>query len=124
MALEQHVAEKVHAYTGRYGAAGHESSRAKDLIDVVLISDLAEPEVSRLQSALESTFHRRDQQPLPFNLPSPPGSWSVAYATLAREVGLPTDLAMGHREAASFLDPVLIGVAQGSWDPSSKRWKR
>lgn len=124
VALEQHLAEKVHAYTGRYGAAGHESSRAKDLIDLVLISDLAEVDVARLWSALEATFDRRDQQLLPPNLPVPPGNWSVAYANLAREVGLPTDLSLGHREAASFLDPVLTGTAQGSWDPGSKRWRR
>lgn len=124
VALEQHLAEKAHAYTGRYGTAGRGSTRAKDLIDVVLISDLAELDAERLHSALEATFHRRDQQPLPLNLPPPPGNWSVAYASMAREVGLATDLAVAHAEAASFLDPVLTGAAEGRWDPRDKRWGR
>jgi hypothetical protein len=37
--LEQHVAEKVHAYTSTY-SRGRASSRAKDLVDIVLITQL------------------------------------------------------------------------------------
>src|SRR5437764_10589546 len=36
--LPQHVAEKVHAYTRKYGASGRESTRPKDLVDILLIS--------------------------------------------------------------------------------------
>lgn len=38
--LEQHIAEKLHAYTRRYGD-DQPSSRAKDLIDIILMSELA-----------------------------------------------------------------------------------
>lgn len=38
--LERHLAEKLHALTRRYGA-DQPSSRPKDLIDILLISELA-----------------------------------------------------------------------------------
>jgi len=38
--LEQHIAEKLHAYTRRH-ADDQPSSRAKDLIDIILMSELA-----------------------------------------------------------------------------------
>ncbi|HEY2142262.1 MAG TPA: nucleotidyl transferase AbiEii/AbiGii toxin family protein [Solirubrobacteraceae bacterium] len=74
IALEQHIAEKIHAYTGTYGTAERESTRSKDLIDLVLISVLARPDAERLKQALNSTFHSRDRQPLPTSLPPPPSA--------------------------------------------------
>lgn len=41
VALEQYIAEKLHAYTGRYGTGERESTRSKDLVDLVLVADLA-----------------------------------------------------------------------------------
>jgi predicted nucleotidyltransferase component of viral defense system len=37
VSLEQHVAEKLHAYTGAFGRDQRESTRVKDLVDLVLI---------------------------------------------------------------------------------------
>jgi hypothetical protein len=36
--LEQHAAEKVHAYTRVYGLTRHPSTRVKDLVDLILVS--------------------------------------------------------------------------------------
>jgi predicted nucleotidyltransferase component of viral defense system len=43
IALEQHIVEKVHAYTATYGPQELQSTRTKDLIDILLIADLATP---------------------------------------------------------------------------------
>jgi predicted nucleotidyltransferase component of viral defense system len=56
--LEQHLAEKLHAYSRRYGR-GDPSSRPKDLIDMVLITELAAFEASRLRDAIERLFAAR-----------------------------------------------------------------
>jgi hypothetical protein len=40
-----HVAEKVHAYTRRYGADAAPSSRPKDLIDLVLLAAHEEADI-------------------------------------------------------------------------------
>lgn len=120
--LEQHVAEKLHAYTGTYGPDGRESTRVKDLVDLVLIGELAELDAKRLSRALVTTFEQRVSQPLPGAVPPPPRSWARPYAELAREVGIATDVGTGHAAAADLLDPVLGSDAEGRWDPRARRW--
>lgn len=48
--IEQHIAEKVHAYTRRYGR-GNSSTRVKDLID------LAVSQLARRNSGIRSRIH-------------------------------------------------------------------
>jgi predicted nucleotidyltransferase component of viral defense system len=120
--LEQHVAEKLHAYTATYGAAGVESTRPKDLVDLLLVRSLTSPDAAQLREACRRTFVARAGQPMPEALREPPAVWAGRYARLAREVGLPADLRTGHARAAALLDPVLQGRAAGRWDPGAGRW--
>ncbi|MEX2031721.1 MAG: nucleotidyl transferase AbiEii/AbiGii toxin family protein, partial [Dehalococcoidia bacterium] len=73
--LPQHIAEKMHAYTRKYGASGRESTRPKDLVDVLLISRSERLDAFDLRNAIEVTFGKREQQLLPASLPPPPSSW-------------------------------------------------
>lgn len=123
VALEQHVAEKLHAYTGTYGPDERKSTRVKDLVDLVLIGELAELDAERLGRALATTFEGRASQPLPDTVPSPPSSWVRPYAELAREVGVMTDVDAGHAATADLLDPVLGSDAEGRWDPKVRHWR-
>jgi hypothetical protein len=120
--LEQHVAEKVHVYTRTY-ARGRTSSRAKDLIDVILVKQFLTLDGSRLRSALVGVFEGRGQQPLPDRLPPPPRDWTIPYRKLANEVGVEPDLSAGHADAASLIDPVLAGRDAGRWDPKRGAWR-
>lgn len=123
IAIEQHIAEKLHAYTASYGPQRHRSTRVKDLIDLVLIAGLATPNAHRLQESLRSTFHTRARQSLPTAFPDPPATWAAPYSRMAREVGLPTKLRAAHANAATFLDPVLAGtIMTGRWAPATGRW--
>ncbi|MGH3114253.1 MAG: nucleotidyl transferase AbiEii/AbiGii toxin family protein [Gaiellaceae bacterium] len=122
--LERHVAEKVHAYTRRY-RDDQPSTRVKDLIDIVLISELAFFEFERLRDAIVRAFSERETHELPASLPAPPGEWAPPYRALADEVGLDPDLFAGHRLAASFLDPLLAeesGLTR--WDAQTNEWQR
>ena len=123
ISLEQHVAEKLHAYTGIFGHDERESTRVKDLVDLVLIGELAELDAKRLSRALAATFEQRARQPLPNAMPSPPSSWASPYAVLAREVGVAAAIEAGHAAAARLLDPVLRSEAGGHWDPEARRWR-
>jgi len=120
--LEQHVAEKLHAYTRTYGAERSPSSRPKDLIDIVLVKAGSTLDGGALRAALEVTFTARGLQPLPATVPKPPPEWDVPYARLAEAVGLPTDVGSGYRDAAALLDPILAGGASGRWDPEAGTW--
>lgn len=123
VALEQHAAEKLHAYTASYGASGTGSTRVKDLVDLALISDLAEIDSERLHKALELTFQTRAAQPPPGALPSPPRSWARPYTEMAREAGITPDLDAGYNMAAELLDPVLSSKAVGRWDHTARQWR-
>ncbi len=122
IALEQHIAEKVHAYTATYGPREQQSTRIKDLIDILLIADLASPHADRLHAGLATTFSTRERQSLPTALPSPPASWANPYARAAADVGLPANLRIAHAEAAAFLDPILAGATTDHWNSTQNRW--
>jgi hypothetical protein len=121
--LEQQVAEKLHAYTGRYGEM-FESSRTKDLVDLQIICRHSSFVLSRLRSSLNRTFDHRATHALPSAIPAPPQGWDRAYRDLAQLASLNVDLDPGHQHVAQFLDPVLAGDIAGSatWDPSSATW--
>ncbi|HEY6421050.1 MAG TPA: nucleotidyl transferase AbiEii/AbiGii toxin family protein, partial [Candidatus Binataceae bacterium] len=119
--LEQHIAEKVHAYTKTY-SQGRRSSRSKDLVDLVLVKQFMMLDASRLRTALVGVVEGRRQHGLPDRFPPPPPEWAVPYRKLAKEVGLDPDLRQGYAQAAALLDPVLAGRAIGHWDPQQASW--
>lgn len=122
-ALELHVAEKLHAYTRTYEQA-RPSTRAKDLVDLALIADLSPLEATPLRDAIEDTFAHRDTHAVPGELPPPPADWRAPFRQLAQTVGVPTELADAHADAAALLDPILAGeIRTGSWQPDARRWR-
>jgi Nucleotidyl transferase AbiEii toxin, Type IV TA system len=120
--IEQHVAEKVHAYTRGYETGG--STRPKDLIDLVLLRDSVAFTRSRLREALEATFAFRGTHSLPDRLPPPPSSWGIPYRTMAEATGIDGDLNRAYRRAAGFLDPIFQEAlpAEAYWDPGRATW--
>lgn len=120
--LEQHVAEKVHAYTRTY-SSGRVSSRVKDLVDIVLVKQLMVLDAARLRAALAGVFEGRRQHALPDRLPTPPRDWAVPYRKLANQVGISPELATGYLEASTLLNAILAGTAKGRWNPKGARWR-
>lgn len=124
--LTYHVAEKVHAYTRSYSAGGRESTRVKDLVDLVLIAtDRATTlTAGALRGALDDTFTRRATHRLPRAIPRPPQAWTVPYRKIATEVSLDTAIAAGHTCAVVFLDPVLTGTCApwAVWQAEAMTW--
>jgi hypothetical protein len=121
--LEQHLAEKTHAYTRRYGAAAIPSSRVKDLVDIALVAATLELEAGALEFAMVELFDRRATHQLPASLPPPPVDWQRPWRELAAGLPVPGDLRNGHALAASLIDPALNERASGYWSPSSRSWE-
>ena len=120
--LAQQVAEKVHAYTRPH--AGGTSTRVKDLVDILLIAGLDQIDARTMRRALEATFDGRKTHPLPGSLPDPPATWSTPYLALAKELNVEFRTLEGATEAArGFVDSVLEGRTEGTWDPASWAWK-
>jgi hypothetical protein len=123
--LEQHIAEKMHAYTRGYGEEGLvPSSRVKDLIDLVLIQGHTSPLAGRLRAALDGIFAGRGTHPLPTAFPDPPREWTAGYQQLARDVGLVPEMSTGCRLVMGFLDPILRSSvsANSRWNPTQTSW--
>jgi hypothetical protein len=120
--LAQHLAEKAHAYTRTYGATVRRSTRPKDLVDILLIAASEPIDARALRTALESTFAERQQHELPSSLPTPPSEWADPYRRLAAGIGVEPDLSAAFAEAATFLDPILAGSSDGTWDAARKKW--
>jgi hypothetical protein len=121
--LTQQIAEKVHAYT-RPHVAG-QSSRVKDLVDILLMAGIREMDGRLLYQALQATFSARETHPLPTHLADAPSTWSVAFRRLAEETGLDCrTVAEGGAAVREFLDPVLRGAAAGTWNPAKWTWQR
>jgi hypothetical protein len=119
--LEQHIAEKLHAYSRTY-SGGRSNSRVKDLADILLVSKFERLEAGKLREALHLIFAQRGMHALPLVVQKPPQDWAVPYRRLAGELGLPEDLNSAHACAGRFLDPVLAGRQVGEWDPERQIW--
>ncbi|MGL4175599.1 MAG: nucleotidyl transferase AbiEii/AbiGii toxin family protein [Dermatophilaceae bacterium] len=108
----QHAAEKFHA-CGRIYAELRPSSRVKDLVDLVLLTDaglLADH--GRLGQRLHVVHRVRDHGQPPAALPEPPESWRKPYAALAVELGLSaTTLDDAHPMVAKVHSAALAGEA-------------
>ncbi len=104
---EQHLAEKIHAYTKSYGP--RPSSRVKDLVDMILL--LKEGvDGDQLRSILRAVFERRRTHEIPAVLPPPPEAWRIPYGRLALGLPVPPDLDDGYKFAADELSQVLASL--------------
>ena len=124
LSLEQHVAEKVHAYTRTYDG-GRRSSRSKDLVDLIIVQANSLFVAGELRAAIRHTFSGRERQSQPASLPRPPADWERSYREYATEIDIPPNLNDGYQLASGFLDPLLSGeiTDQANWDPAIRTWR-
>jgi hypothetical protein len=85
LSIEQHWAEKFHAYTRPREAT---NSRVRDLVDLVLILEEQQPSIERVRQAVAVTFARRHSHTVPEDILPPPAAWATSFAELAADCGL------------------------------------
>lgn len=119
--IETHIAEKLHAYTM---PRTRPNSRVKDLPDIALLATAQPIDAKRLRAALEQTFAFRKTHALPATVPSPIEAWRTPYEAMAREDQLawPT-LDEVTKAAQAFLNPVLAGGLDATWEPETWTWR-
>jgi predicted nucleotidyltransferase component of viral defense system len=86
LSVEQHWAEKLHAYTRPRD--GQTDTRLKDLIDLVLLTEREALSPDRVLASVQATFARRRTHEIPLKLPVPPSEWGKPFAALAEECHL------------------------------------
>lgn len=119
--LTTQVAEKLHTYTRACGSGA--TSRARDLVDILIAASLAQFERSKLRQAIEATFQARASHAVPEKMPDPPERISASYRQVARQLDLPwPTIDEAGAAAACFLNPALQGGAALRWDPVAWTW--
>ena len=71
--IVQQIAEKFHAYT-RPRSTG-ESTRVKDLVDILILASTDRIDAKELLSALKVTFDSSGTHRLTMDFPDPPAAW-------------------------------------------------
>jgi hypothetical protein len=119
--LETHIAEKLHAYTM---PRNRPNTRVKDLPDLALLATAQPLDAKRLRTALEQTFAFRKTHALPASVPAPLEAWRTPYQAMARDYQL-SWATLGEVLAATraFLDPVLAGALDATWDLIVWSWR-
>lgn len=103
--VERQIAEKLHAYTRTYRGGG--TTRARDLVDLLLIRQYERVETAALTDAIKRVFARRGTHDVPRRLPSPPRDLAVSYRREAEQVGVAPVLEEAHQRLVDWLQPVL-----------------
>jgi hypothetical protein len=106
--LERQVAEKLHAYTRTYRSGG--TTRAKDLVDLLLIRQYITVDPGLLRAAIQRVFLRRATHPVPERLSAPPTALAVAFRREARATSTVAKLEDAHHQLAEWLNPVLAEI--------------
>ena len=121
--IYQHIAEKVHAI---WQPRKVQSSRVKDLVDLVLIADLAlNTKADKLFEAIVLIFEKRGDQ-TPDSFYSFPDDWRLRYNRLAKEFNLHIlEYQEAIRAVSNFISPVLSkSVAGLTWNSKAWRWEK
>lgn len=121
LGIEQHLAEKLHAYTRVY-SGGRRSSRVKDLVDIVVIANTSVIDAARLHEAINVIFDRRAEHAVPAELPQPPAGWAAPWRPLARALPATDDIEAGYVVAAEIFDPILAGDVTTGLRQPGERW--
>lgn len=84
--VEQHFAEKIHAYS--YPRDKRPFSRIRDLVDLVLMIEQGLPGKKSVMPAIEATFKRRGTHEIPKIFEAPPDILKESYAGMAEDCGV------------------------------------
>ncbi len=81
--IHRHAAEKLHAMLRTYGDG--ESSRVRDLVDLMLILEHEELDLRVLADTIRTVWQERDDVEPPTAFPGVPKGWPARYEQLASE---------------------------------------
>lgn len=119
--VAQQFAEKLHAYTLPRDV---ESTRAKDLADMVWLMTRHAFTSDALIEAAKATFARRASHSWPPEPVEPPVAWARQYTSLRKEMALgPATAREAHEVLMAFLEPVRAGTRDRRWDPATASWR-
>jgi hypothetical protein len=120
--IPQQIAEKYHALTRPFHSG--DSSRVKDLIDILLMASIAPISCAKLRQSIKVTFEHRKSHPLPEKTHSVSPTFIRSFSNLADQVGLKQQtLEDANKALDEFLSPVISGSSVKTWNPERWAWE-
>lgn len=89
LTISAQLAQKIHAVTNPRIIADPKQDRAKDLIDIIVLTDLGQNDEQAVLLEATEVFRVRDEHPWPPMLPDYPESWRATMQRLAAEIEHP-----------------------------------
>jgi predicted nucleotidyltransferase component of viral defense system len=105
ISIEQQFAEKLHTYT--LPRDNKINSRAKDLIDMLLLLKIKIPQTDQMIRAVQKVFKKRDIHFLPQKLDKPPTEWKTQFSEMAKECGISLNIQESFEKIAHFYYQIL-----------------
>ena len=106
ISIEQQFAEKLHSYT--LPRPDRLNTRVKDLIDMVLLTQIRPLDLHAFKNALDQVFKVRKTHALPRELEPPPTQWRGPYEELANECSLSLSLGDAFAEVVKIRHSILV----------------
>jgi len=100
ISIEQQLSEKLHAYS--LPRVDKLNSRAKDLIDMLLLIELRSTNPNIFKKTLQKVFNARNTHSIPISLDEPPKEWATLYKALANECGIKQSMSQAFYELNQF----------------------
>ncbi|NMC47282.1 MAG: nucleotidyl transferase AbiEii/AbiGii toxin family protein, partial [Chloroflexi bacterium] len=120
--IHQQIAEKYHAMTRTYSSG--ESSRVKDLIDILALASHSDLDLEKLKNALELTCEHRNSHPIPATITGIDNSYQKSFNKLSSEVMLRFHTLEDANEALNnLLSPVFSNKKSLAWNQNKFMWE-
>ena len=117
--LEDQLADKLCAIV-ELQPGGYQSSRMKDLLDILLIAKTQVIDPTLLSLAITTECKRRNiEVPESFCAPS---FWAGGFSRFAKTNGVSISFDRACDSASKFFDPILRHEATGKWIPEKQCW--
>jgi len=119
--INQQIAEKFHALTRVYHSG--ESSRVKDVIDILLLASESKLAFDKLRDAVFITFENRNTHAIPSSIFGLNSSHQKAFSRLSAQVGLRINKIQEANAALDALfNPIVLNKKKKEWDPKKFEW--
>jgi len=119
--INQQIAEKLHAMTKPYKSG--ESSRAKDLVDILILASFSPLNLNKLKHVVFSTFSNRNTHPLPNCVSILNPSHQKTFINLSNQVNLRfKQIEEANNAINVLLSPIFADEKNMKWDPIKFIW--